>query len=118
MPVSPLRLSWRSSERVLPLSKIRQLARDMANIDGAVCYGRMGVSVQVYGTLCQWAIHMINILTGSLDVRGGMMASSPALGYVKPGESGAGHFAAFHSRVSGLPEFAGELPLVLWPKRC
>ena len=89
---------------------IRQLARDMANTQGALCYGRMGVSVQVYGTLCQWAIQMINILTHSLDVRGGMMASSPALGFVKPGESGAGHFAAFHSRVSGLPEFAGELP--------
>jgi len=53
---------------------------------------------------------MINILTHSLDVRGGMMASSPAFGYIKPGESGAGHFAAFHSRVSGLPEFSGELP--------
>ena len=93
--------------------QIRQLARDMANIDGAVCYGRMGVSVQVYGTLCQWAIQMINLLTHSLDVRGGMMASSPAFGFVKPGESGAGHFAAFHSRVSGLPEFAGELPATI-----
>lgn len=90
--------------------QIRQLARDMANIEGAACYGRMGVSVQVYGTLCQWAIQMINVLTNSLDVRGGMMASSPAFGFIKPGESGAGHFAAFHSRVSGLPEFAGELP--------
>ncbi len=90
--------------------QIRELARDMANIEGAACYGRMGVSVQVYGTLCQWAIQMINILTNSLDVRGGMMASSPAFGFIKPGESGAGHFAAFHSRVSGLPEFAGELP--------
>ena len=90
--------------------QVRQLARDMAMIEGAVCYGRMGVSVQVFGTLCQWAIQIINILTNSLDVRGGMMLSSPAFGYVKPGESGAGHFAAFHSRVSGLPEFAGELP--------
>jgi anaerobic selenocysteine-containing dehydrogenase len=90
--------------------QIRQLARDMANTQGAVCYGRMGVSVQVYGTLCQWAIQMINILTSSMDVRGGMIPSSPAFGYIKPGESGAGHFAAFHSRVSGLPEFAGELP--------
>ena len=93
--------------------QIRQLARDMASTEGAVCYGRMGVSVQVYGTLCQWAIQMINILTNSLDVRGGMMASSPAFGFIKPGESGAGHFAAFHSRVSGLPEFAGELPVTV-----
>ncbi len=93
--------------------QIHQLARDMASTEGAVCYGRMGVSVQVYGTLCQWAIQMINILTNSLDVRGGMMASSPAFGFIKPGESGAGHFAAFHSRVSGLPEFAGELPVTV-----
>ena len=38
------------------------------------------------------------------------MLPSPAFGYIQPGESGAGHFAAFHSRVSGLPEFGGELP--------
>ncbi|MGB1403815.1 MAG: molybdopterin-dependent oxidoreductase, partial [Porticoccaceae bacterium] len=43
--------------------QIRQLARDMAKTEGAVCYGRMGVSVQIHGTLCQWAIQMINILT-------------------------------------------------------
>lgn len=90
--------------------QIRQLARDMATIEGAVCYGRMGVSVQVYGALCQWAIQIINILTNSLDVRGGALAASPAFGYVKPGESGSGHFDAWRSRVSGLPEFAGELP--------
>jgi anaerobic selenocysteine-containing dehydrogenase len=90
--------------------QIRQLARDMANIEGAVCYGRMGVSVQVYGSLCQWAIQIINILTNSLDVPGGALAASPAFGYVKPGESGSGHFNAWRSRVSGLPEFAGELP--------
>lgn len=89
---------------------IRQLARDMANTEGAVCYGRMGVSTQRYGTLCQWAIQVINILTHSLDVRGGAMVTAPAFAYVKPGEPGAGGFARWHSRVSGLPEFGGELP--------
>jgi len=90
--------------------QIRLLARDMANTEGAVCYGRMGVSVQAHGTTCQWAIQVINVLTGSLDVRGGALVTSPAFGYVKPGESGAGHFDAWQSRVRGLPEFAGELP--------
>lgn len=92
--------------------QIRQMARDMASIKGAVCYGRMGVSVQAFGTLCQWAIQLINILTGSLDTEGGAMFTSPAFGYIKPGESGAGHFALWHSRVSGLPEFSGEFPAV------
>ena len=89
---------------------IRQLARDMATTDAAVCYGRMGVSVQTHGVLCQWAIQIINILTHSLDVQGGAMLTAPAMGYVTSGASGAGHFAVWHSRVSGLPEFAGELP--------
>jgi anaerobic selenocysteine-containing dehydrogenase len=89
---------------------IRQLARDMAQTEGAVCYGRMGVSVQVFGTLCQWAIQVINVLTNSLDVHGGAMVTAPAFGYVKPGTSGAGHFDLFRSRVSHLPEFSGELP--------
>jgi len=89
---------------------IRGLARDMANTEGAVCYGRMGVSTQVFGSLCQWAIQTINVLTNSLDVEGGAMVCSPAFGFVKPGASGAGHFDAFRTRVSGLPEFSGELP--------
>ena len=91
---------------------IRQLARDMAATPAAVCYGRMGVSVQVHGVLCQWAIQLINILTHSLAVEGGALMTSPAFGYVAPGEPGAGHFAQWHTRVSGLPEFASELPSV------
>lgn len=91
-------------------NSIRQMARDMAAADGAVCYGRMGVSVQSFGSLCQWAIQVINILTGSLDVPGGALVTSPAFGYIKPGESGAGSFGRRHSRVRGLPEFSGEFP--------
>ncbi|MFT6310366.1 MAG: anaerobic selenocysteine-containing dehydrogenase [Porticoccus sp.] len=89
---------------------VRQLARDMATTDGAVCYGRMGVSVQVFGSLCQWAIQIINILTNSLDVRGGSIAANPAFGYVTKGSNGAGSFGRWHSRVSKLPEFSGETP--------
>ncbi len=89
---------------------IRQLARDMALTEGSVCYGRMGVSVQMFGSLCQWAIQVINILSGSLDVRGGALVTSPAFGYIKPGEKGAGSFGRWNSRVSQLPEFSGEFP--------
>lgn len=89
---------------------IGKMARDMAAADGAVCYGRMGVSVQTFGSLCQWAIQVINILTGSLDVPGGALVTSPAFGYIEPGASGAGSFARRHSRVRGLPEFSGEFP--------
>jgi anaerobic selenocysteine-containing dehydrogenase len=89
---------------------IRGMARDLAGIPKAVVYGRMGVSVQAFGTLCQWAIQALNILTGKLDVVGGALVCSPAFGYVEPGTPGPGHFGMWKSRVSGLPEFAGELP--------
>ena len=46
---------------------IRQLARDFAGADKAVCYGRMGVSTQVFGTLCQWLVQLINLVSGNLD---------------------------------------------------
>ena len=95
---------------------IRQLAIDLASTERSVLYGRMGVSVQEFGALCQWAIQIINILTGSLDVIGGALVTSPAFAYVKKGTSGAGHFNVFQSRVSGLPEFGGELPVVTLPE--
>lgn len=89
---------------------IRDLAKQLAHTDKAVLYGRMGVSVQEFGALCQWAIQVINILIGALDTEGGAMLTSPAFAYVKKGTPAAGHFNRFQSRVSGLPEFAGELP--------
>jgi anaerobic selenocysteine-containing dehydrogenase len=89
---------------------IRQLARDMKNSNGSVCYGRMGVSTQEFGAVCQWAIYTINIISGNLDVPGGTLLTAPAFGYVKPGEPGAGSLGRWRSRVSGLPEFGGELP--------
>lgn len=90
---------------------IKTLAEKLSSSTRATLYGRMGVSVQECGTLCQWLIQVINILTGHLDTIGGNLVTSPAVGYVQKGTPGAGHFAKFHSRVSELPEFAGELPV-------
>src|SRR3546814_4699732 len=44
---------------------IRSLARRLAAASAAAVYGRMGVSTQAHGTLCQWAIAMLNIATGN-----------------------------------------------------
>jgi len=93
-------------------SDIKQLAKELANTERAVLYGRMGVSVQEFGTLCQWAIQVINILIGATDAVGGALMTSPAFAYVTKGAAGAGHFNRFKSRVSQLPEFSGELPAV------
>lgn len=89
---------------------IRQLARDFAAADKAVCYGRMGVSTQVFGTLCQWLIQLINLVSGNLDRAGGAVCTSPAVDLVA--STSGGSFNRWQSRVSGLPEYGGELPVV------
>lgn len=90
---------------------IRRLARELAQASRACVYGRIGVSTQVHGTLCQWLIQLINITTGNLDRRGGALVTSPAIDTTHPAGVKPGSFARFKSRVSGLPEVHGELPV-------
>ena len=58
---------------------IKRIARDLAAAEAAICYGRMGVSVQAYGALNQWLIQIINIATGNLDKPGGSLFTCPPL---------------------------------------
>jgi anaerobic selenocysteine-containing dehydrogenase len=90
---------------------IRAVARELAAADGGVCYGRLGVSVQRFGALCQWLVQLVNIATGNLDKAGGSMFNQQAVDMVAGPGNRAGHFNAWGSRVRGLPEFAGELPV-------
>lgn len=93
----------------VPAETIRQLARDFAAADKAVCYGRMGVSTQAFGALCQWLVQIINLVTGNLDRAGGVLCTTPAVDLVA--STSGGHFNRWQSRVSGLPEYGGELPV-------
>ena len=103
-----------SPERVAPLTGmsaelIRSLVRDFCAAKAPVLYGRLGVSVQEFGTLSQYLIMLFNILTGRLDSEGGLMFTKPAVDVLA--QSGRGNMGRFHSRVRGLPEFNGELPV-------
>lgn len=95
----------------IDVATIQRIAREFAGADGAACYGRMGVSTQRYGTLCQWLIQLINLFTGNLDREGGMLFPQPALDLVHNPMSKPGHFGQWKTRVRGLPEFGGELPV-------
>jgi anaerobic selenocysteine-containing dehydrogenase len=98
-----------SRQCALPAEQIRQLARDFAAADRAVCYGRMGVSTQAFGTLCHWLVQLINLVTGNLDRPGGALCTTPAVDLVA--STSGGHFNRWQSRVSGRPEYGGELPV-------
>ncbi len=92
---------------------IRDLARRFAKAESAVCYGRMGVSTQVFGALCQWLVQVLNIVTGNLDRPGGAMFTRPAFDAL--GLSSAmgqrGSYNRRRTRVRDLPEFGGEFPV-------
>ena len=95
----------------LPAGEVRRLARELAAADAGVVYSRIGVSAGPWGTVCQWAVNCLNILTGNLDRVGGAMFTTPAIDAVGTGLIGRGHHDAWRSRVRDLPETAGELPV-------
>ncbi|MEN8721013.1 MAG: molybdopterin oxidoreductase family protein [Oceanococcaceae bacterium] len=104
-------------ERVAPAcgiaaDDIRRIAREFAAAESAVCHARMGCSTQVFGGLCLWAANVLNVLSGNLDRPGAAMFTQPAVDMVESPSSKPGAFGRWHSRVSGLPEFSGELPTV------
>ena len=92
---------------------IRALARQLATTPRAVVYGRVGVSMQSFGSLCQWLITALNTITGHLDVVGGAMFTAPAVDLLRGGGpyGGSGRYGRWKSRVRGLEEFGGELPV-------
>lgn len=89
---------------------ISRLARELHAAPRAAVYGRMGLSTQPFGTLCQWLIQLLNLVTGHLDRVGGVLPNEAAIPVTGPGTS-PGQRARWRSRVRGLPEFAGELPV-------
>ena len=102
-----------SSATGIAADDIRSIARDFAAAPTAVAYGRVGVSMQEFGGLACWLISALNIVTGRLDVRGGAMFTTPAIDILRADQRKAGsvRFGRWTSRVRGLPEFAGELPV-------
>jgi len=106
---SPERVAARTG---IEADVMRGLAREFATSPSAVCYGRVGVCTQEFGTLSAWLVNVLNIVTGNFDRAGGVMFTTPAADLVKVASrlGERGHFGVWKSRVRGLPEFGGELP--------
>ncbi len=93
--------------------RIRTLAREFAGAERAACYGRIGTCTQEFGTLASWLVDVLNVLTGNLDRPGGALFPRPAHAPAddRPRKPRPVPYARWKSRVRGLPEFAGELPV-------
>lgn len=106
----PARVAARTG---IAAERIVALTRAFCDAASAVCYGRVGVCTQEFGGLAAWLLNVVNLVTGNFDRAGGAMLTTPAADLVglatRLGERG--HFGAWKSRVRGLPEFGGELPV-------
>jgi anaerobic selenocysteine-containing dehydrogenase len=103
-------------ERVAPhvgieAQTIRRIALAFANAKAAVAYGRIGLSTQAFGGLCQWLVNALNIITANLDEPGGAMFPLPAFSLTQQAKAGATYAGRYRSRVRDLPEFDGEFPV-------
>ncbi len=102
-----------ASQTGISADELRRIVHDFISAEKAVCYGRVGLSMQSFGGLCQWLMNVVNILTGNLDSVGGSMFTQPAFDVVAftslLGQKGS--YDRWRSRVRDLPEFGGELPV-------
>nr|WP_194816766.1 molybdopterin-dependent oxidoreductase [Nocardia sp. XZ_19_385] len=93
----------------VPAETIVRLARELAAAPTAAVYARIGTCTAEFGTVTQWLVDAINVLTGNLDAPGGAMFPEAAAGGItrtKPFRIGR-----WASRVRGLPEAMGEMPV-------
>lgn len=92
--------------------EIRTLARELAAAPSAAVYARIGTTTVEFGTLTSWLIDVLNILTGNLDRPGGaMFPQAPHMPAPRPGPGRGYRTGRWASRVRGLPEVNGELPV-------
>ncbi|WP_430790675.1 molybdopterin oxidoreductase family protein [Actinoplanes sp. G11-F43] len=108
MPFSPAAVSGACG---VPADRIRSLARELATAPTAAVYGRIGTCTVEFGTLTSWLVDVLNTLTGNLDRPGGVMfpLAAHTSGQARPGKGF--RTGRWHSRVRGLPEVKGELPV-------
>ncbi len=88
---------------------IRRLAHELAAAERGVVYGRIGTHTTEFGTLAAWLVDVLNALTGNLDAPGGAMFSRAA--HERPRSPRGWSTGRWRSRVRGLPEVRGELPV-------
>ncbi|GAC1530157.1 MAG: molybdopterin-dependent oxidoreductase [Acidimicrobiales bacterium] len=95
---------------------IRRLARELAAAPSAAVYGRIGTSTAEFGTLASWLVDVCNVVTGNLDRAGGVMFTRAAAGASNtrgtPRVGRGVRLGRRTSRVRGLAESFGELPVV------
>jgi anaerobic selenocysteine-containing dehydrogenase len=109
-PLGAVSVEYAAERTGLKADDIRRIAQELYAAPKAAVYGRMGLSTQEHGTLCQWLVQVLLVYLGQLDAVGGALPNDPAMPVTGPGTS-AGYRGKTHSRVRGLTGFSGESPV-------
>ena len=94
------------------MAQVDAVAAQLHGATNACVYGRMGVSTQRFGTVAQYLIQLTNLYLGQLDRAGGCLPNEAIVPVTGPGTS-KGSRGRWSSRVRGLPEVSGELPVAV-----
>ncbi len=109
--VAPFSPEEAESQTGISANAIRRLSRSFAHATSAVAYGRVGLSMQAFGGACQWLLNALNVVTGNIDRAGTAMFTHPAVDILANPKGNYDKYNRHRSRVRGLPEFMGELPV-------
>lgn len=93
----------------VPATTTRRIAAELAASESAAVYGRIGTHTAEFGTLASWMVDVLNTVTANLDRPGGAMFSRPA--HEQPRSKRQFTTGRWETRVRGLPETRGELPV-------
>ncbi|MGD2042568.1 MAG: molybdopterin-dependent oxidoreductase, partial [Acidimicrobiia bacterium] len=107
--VGPFRPEFVEPSCGVPAEDIRRIAGELARAETAAVYGRIGTHTVEFGTLTSWIVDVLNAITGNLDNPGGVMFPRPA--HEQPRKKRQFHTGRWTTRVNGLPEVRGELPV-------
>ena len=104
----------------VPEVDIKEMARELATTERSCVYARIGTCTTPYGTLAQWLVDVLNVLTDGLDREGGaMFPKGPAFAQNSKGEGSIGRgvqTGRWASRIRSAPEVMGELPCACLPE--
>jgi anaerobic selenocysteine-containing dehydrogenase len=93
----------------IAVDDMRALAERLCAARHPAIYGRVGTTLQRYGTLTSFLIDVLNIQLDALDRPGGAMF--PEQPFATPAHTpGTLPYARYRSRVSGYPELLGQMP--------
>ncbi|MFV1989226.1 MAG: molybdopterin-dependent oxidoreductase, partial [Acidimicrobiales bacterium] len=91
---------------------IRRIASEFSAAGNAAVYGRVGVHTTQFGTLASWLTDLLAIITGNLDIAGGLMFGQSPHGRSATRSGGSGFtLGRWQSAITGAEERNGEFPV-------